>query len=52
MTSQSQFSKFLRPANSEMHISGLQNNSNISQAVYQADDDDVEVEVESSHQSH
>ncbi|QHO15895.1 polyprotein [Arachis hypogaea] len=52
VTSQSQFSKISRPANSEMHISGLQNNSNISQAVYQEDDDDVEVEVESSHQSH
>ncbi|QHO49643.1 polyprotein [Arachis hypogaea] len=31
VTSQSQFSKMSRPANSEIHISGLQNNSNISQ---------------------
>ncbi|QHO27126.1 Movement protein [Arachis hypogaea] len=51
VTSQSQFSKLSRPANSEIHISGLQNNSSISQGVYQEDDGDVEFEVESSHQS-
>ncbi|QHO53481.1 polyprotein [Arachis hypogaea] len=52
VTSQSQFSKISRPANSEIHISGLQNNSSISQGVYQEDDGDVEFEVESSIPSH
>ncbi|QHO49642.1 polyprotein [Arachis hypogaea] len=52
VTFQSQFSKISRPANSEIHISGLQNNSNISQGVYQEDDGDVEFEVESSIPSH
>ncbi|XLR57525.1 hypothetical protein S83_008197, partial [Arachis hypogaea] len=52
VTSQSQFSKMSRPANSEIHISGLQNNSSISQGVYQEDDGDVEFEVESSILSH
>ncbi|XLS44964.1 hypothetical protein HN51_001829, partial [Arachis hypogaea] len=52
VTSQSQFSKMSRPANSEIHISGLQNNSSISQGVYQEDDGDIEFEVESSIPSH
>ncbi|QHO42377.1 polyprotein [Arachis hypogaea] len=52
VTSQSQFSKMSRPANSEIHISGLQNNLSISQGVYQEDDGDVEFEVESSIPSH
>ncbi|XLU61277.1 hypothetical protein S245_020486, partial [Arachis hypogaea] len=52
VTSQSQFSKMSRPANSEIHISGLQNNSSFSQGVYQEDDGDVEFEVESSIPSH
>ena len=41
-----------RPANSEIHISGLQNNSSISQGVYQEDDGDIEFEVEPSIPSH
>ncbi|XLU25002.1 hypothetical protein S245_061068, partial [Arachis hypogaea] len=55
MTSQSQFSKISKPVHSEINISGLQNNSNISQAVYQTEgrhsDDDIEIEVQSSIQS-
>ncbi|QHN77399.1 polyprotein [Arachis hypogaea] len=53
VTSQSQFPKFSKPVHSEINISGLQNNSNISQAVYQTDDkhSDDDVEIESSIQS-
>ncbi|XLR15336.1 hypothetical protein S83_043274, partial [Arachis hypogaea] len=53
VTSQSQFSKFSKPVHSEINISGLQNNSNISQPVYQTDDkhSDDDIEIESSIQS-
>ncbi|QHO22123.1 polyprotein [Arachis hypogaea] len=53
VTSQSQFSKCSKPVHSEINISGLQNNSNISQAVYQTDDkhSDDDIEIESSIQS-
>ncbi|MED6115761.1 hypothetical protein PIB30_093833, partial [Stylosanthes scabra] len=40
VTSQSQFSsRILRSINSRINISGLQNNSNTSQPIYQTDDD-------------
>ncbi|XLT32810.1 hypothetical protein HN873_064102 [Arachis hypogaea] len=53
VTSQSQFSKFSKPVHSEINISGFQNNSNISQPVYQTDDkhSDDDIEIESSIQS-